>query len=496
MKYRINSRRLRRTALSALTLLFAGPATDLRAEIIPDDSGSAASLVLDYREFEGRVLQAHPILHEKSLDVEKRRLEEDELKASVILPRFEVDLGMGPAPGLRRYLDTTGYAILEGERYPILSTDREFDFSTWGPFFGVEARVAQPLNIGRYRSAREALRRQVAVAEAQDHKEKVAISFEAQELYFQRLYASTMLRELRVAAKDLDDAGDKIEEMLDEGDESVSQKDLLELKAGRYALEKGRLEAELGMRRSALQMGFVLQLPPGGKVEASDSILRPRTDPLPDLDSLKTALLEYHPDLQRLENGLAARQELVRVAKGELGPDFFLFGSFRYAKAWSSDRESGGSDPFIRDPLNELTGVAGIGVKFRLNVWQRYQKYRRERIELQQLKRTEVYAAQGLLLQLEDAHLRFLSAQSRVSESAASLRAAEAWLKGAAMTYDLDPSTAKEMLSPYKTVLYAKRDYYEAVLEQNIAQARVLKAVGWTLSDYFDSLTGSSGPSE
>ncbi len=488
MKYKIISSRLLVAAIYALMVSDAAFAEDL-----PTGLDSAATLVMDYRTFEARVLKSHPILHEKSLDVEKRKLEQAELKASVILPRFEIDMGMGPAPGLNRYTDTTGYVVINGENFPILSEDREYDFSTWGPYFGVDAKVAQPLNIGRYRSARNALNFQVAVEEAQARKRRVAISFEAQELYFKRLYAQTMLTILNKAAKDLDDAGEKIDEMLDEGDPSVSQTDMLELKAGRYALEKGRLEAEMGLRRSALQMGFMLQVPQAIQIEGPDKQLFLRTDPLPDLDSLKTALLIHHPDLQRLENGLEARRELVRVAKGELGPDFFLFGNFRYSKAWSSDRETVGSDPFIRDPLNELTGVAGIGMKFRLNVWQRYQKFRREKIELEQLRRTEVYAAQGLLLQLEDAHLRYLNAQARVQESATSLRAAEAWLKGAAMTYDLDPSTAKAMLSPYKTVLNAKKDYFEAVLDQNVALARVFEAVGWTLSDYFDNLSESSG---
>jgi outer membrane protein TolC len=195
-----------------------------------------------------------------------------------------------------------------------------------------------------------------------------------------------------------------------------------------------------------------------------------------------------HPDLKRLANGLAARRELVRVAKGELGPDIFLFGSFQYTKAWSSARQSGGEDPFARDPLNEITAVGGLGIKLNLNFWSRYDKVRKEKIELKQLERTETYAARGLLLKLQDEYIQMLNCKANVTESQKSLRAAEAWLKGAALKYDLDPSTAKDMISPYKTSLGAKRDYFEAVLNYNLAVSKVIKSIGWTLGDYIHNL--------
>src|SRR6185295_3974588 len=116
-----------------------------------------------------------------------------------------------------------------------------------------------------------------------------------------------------------------------------------------------------------------------------------------------------------------ARRELIRVAKGELGPDIFLFGNFKYTKAWSTDRQSGGENPFARDPLNEITGVGGLGMRLNLNFWQRYQKVRKERIELQQLQRTETYAAGGLLLKMQDEYVQMLKARNNVTESQKSL---------------------------------------------------------------------------
>ena len=134
--------------------------------------------------------------------------------------------------------------------------------------------------------------------------------------------------------------------------------------------------------------------------------------------------------------------------------------------------------------------MGGIGFRLNLNFWQRYEKVRKERIELRQLQKTEAYAATGLLLKLQDEYVQMLRYRNDVGESQKSLRAAEAWLKAAAMKYDLDPGAAKDMFDPYRAVLSAKGDYYQSVLEYNLAVAKVIKAIGWTLTDYFNNLGG------
>lgn len=444
--------------------------------------------VFTVQSFEARVLAAHPMLPEKRLEIEKDVQKLRDIDRSVILPRFEIETGVGPAPGLTYSLDSGAYVGSTGER--VYQGDRTFDFGEWGPFFGIEAKAAQPLNVGRYRAGRKAQQYQIKVTEAEYRKELLDISEEAQTVYYQRVYALMMQGILDSAAKEFDKAQRKIQDLLDEGDESVAQTDLLELKAGRYSLEKGRQDAWLGAERTRIGMKFLAAIPDSAPLILRDSVLSLRSVNLPSLDSLKIHLIEFHPDLQRLRNGLQAREELLRVARGQLGPDIFLFGGFKYTKAWSSDRQSGGSDPFVRDPLNEITGVGGLGIKLRLNFWQQWEKVRKERIELRQLERTETYAVRGLLLRLTDAYVQALAAKAKVDESAKALRAAEAWLKAAAMKYDLDASQAKGMISPYRATLTSKRDHFEAMLEFNILFAKLLKSVGWTLEDYFRSFPG------
>jgi outer membrane protein TolC len=445
-------------------------------------------------EIERIALADHPILAEKALDVDKAQEKVRDLDMGVILPRFEIETGMGPAPGIREIVRDTLQRYNSPD--PYYRTDREYDFGEWGPFFGIQAKIAQPLNIARYRAGRRAATLNVRVSEAEFKKQQLDVSEEAQTICHQRLFALTMRRELEAARKDLDRAQQKLSDRLDEGDEEVSQTDVLQLKAGRFSLDQGVNEAVLGVDRTGLALRFLLARPDddSAAAELADSGLTLRTEALPPLDSLKFAALRDHPDLSRLRNGLAARQELLKVAQGGIGPDIFLFGTFEYSKAWSSDRQSGGGDPFARDPLNQLTGVAGLGMRLHLNFWNSYQSYRRERLSLRQLERTEVYAARGVVLRVEDAYLKVLKARADAEASQSALRAAEAWLKGAAMRYDLDPSEADGLTAPFRQSIIAKRDYYKAVLDYNLAVAALFKATGWTLSDYLGSLQSGGTP--
>ncbi len=451
----------------------------------------AQNPVLTCAEIERIALMDHPILLEKAMEVDKAREKIRDLDMGVILPKFEIETGIGPAPGIR---ETQRVTPTVSGNDAVIDYSRELDMSEWGPFFGIQARVIQPLNIGRYRAARRAATLNTDVSQAAFQKERIEVSEEAQTICFQRLYAITMHREMDAAREELDRAQQKLSDRLDEGDESVSQTDVLQLKAGRFALDQGLSEARLGVDRSALALRFLLERTPSDTAarEISDTVLSVRHETLPELNALKLAALRDHPDLTRLRNGLAARQELLKVAQGELGPDIFLFGTFEYSKAWSSDRQSGGSDPFARDPLNELTGVAGLGMRLQLNFWSRYQGYRRERLNLRQLERTEVYAARGILLKVEDAYLRAIKARKDVDDAQKALRASEAWLKGAAMRYDLDPDEASGLIAPFRQTILTKRDYYKSVLDYNLAVAAVLKATGWTLSDYLGTL-GTTG---
>ncbi len=448
------------------------------------------TLRLDYVEFEKEVLKNYPLLLESEITVEQKKLALKKLEMSAWLPKFQINMGFGPAPGLENIPDSNFIVTGAGRNDSVWveNSHRRYDLSSWGPFFGVDVGVIQPLNLYRYRSGTNAAKLAIKVTEAEHYKEKLKVSKEAVEIYYGYLMAKELLREITQAEIDFDKAEETIEELLDDESESVSQKDLLKLKASRYRLVKAKNQTLTGLARAKLGARFYLFLK-SKTFAPKDTVLLPLSLVLPPLDTLKLWTLKNHPDLKRLEHGLAARREMLKVARGELGPDIFLFGTFKYAKAWSAKREAGEREAFASDPLNEIDGAAGLGMRLRLNFWSRIQDFKKKKLELKKLKRTEIYAARGLLGRLEEAYVQLEEARLNMKAARASLRAAEAWLKGAAMDYDLDPTLAMDLISPYKEALNGRNNYYQSIFEYNKAVVKVILSVGWTLTDYLSNVS-------
>ena len=163
----------------------------------------------------------------------------------------------------------------------------------------------------------------------------------------------------------------------------------------------------------------------------------------------------------------------------QLGPEFFLFASGQFSNAWASE----GNELFDRDQTNNLNGALGVGMRYQLNVWKPWTSLRKKRLEYQQLRRKENYATRGLLLQLDQQWAVVQRDRGRVESSARSQRAAEAWLKGAAMKYDIDPSEGKGLIKAFQAEIKTRTDWSKAVLDYNISVAKLYRQVGWTPED-------------
>lgn len=429
-----------------------------------------------------RTLDRQPQLAEDSLSLEQSRSQIDRLKRKVILPEFEVSVGFAPAPGFR-YEYTKGAGL---DSMKTVDSTRKYAWWPLGPTFGTEVSVAQPLNVGKLRAGMKAARAGMHVAEAELAGRRQSYAKQALEYLFGFQYANRMLLMLQEANQRLDSVQNSMQTKLDDGDEDVSQTELFQLKIGRFELEKSLQEARLGRDRAREGLAFVLGYPSVDSLLISDSLLQP----LPDLGSFENIEAHLaHPDLARLKAGLDAKSALVDVERANLGPDIFVFGKFSYTKAWVANRDEQNKDVLITDPLNDISGMLGLGFRWHLNFWNQISEVRRAELDWQQLRRKEVYARRGILALAKDAWMRYNTMGQRVRSAKTSLDAADAWLKSVGQQVDLDPSRGKDLIGPYKTWLDFQNKYWDSVHERNKLALEVMLATGTLLEN--PALVGS-----
>lgn len=431
----------------------------------------AGEVRYDLSRFVEEGLNTDPQIAETRQGTESKQNQIRQLKAEAILPTFYVSMVVGPTPGLRD-------EISDGD------TSEVYDFSKMGPFWGVQAKFIQPLNLGQYRAGKAALEADLQQKsmdiENQVHKKDV----ELQTYYYNYLLAKEMQRIAAEAQEKVDEAYEKMEEALDDDDPNVSQMDLLNLKAKMHTVKEGVSEANLGMKRVMLAIRFSLNLRDEDTFVTEDTVLAPRPEPLPSLDEVRSLTLQYHPELRQLSAGLKARRIQMDLAEAKLAPEFFVMGEFQYVKSWAGNRSIMQKDAFSEDAVNKLEGMIGIGLRYNLNFWKNWEKYRSAKTDYRGLQLKENYAADGLVAKAVEQYYIVEAAKEKMDAMKESLRASEAILKGAAMQYDLDKSKTGALVSAYTQNVTMQKDYYFAVCKYNVEFAQLIAKMGWSLKDF------------
>lgn len=432
----------------------------------------AGEVRYDLSRFVEEGLNADPMVKETKQGTEAKQNKLRQLKAEAILPTFYVSMMVGPAPGLRD-------EIHDGD------TTEVYDFSKMGPYWGVQAKFIQPLNLGQYQAGKAALEadleQKTLDIENQVHKKDV----ELQTYYYNYLLAKEMIRIAGDAQKQVDNAYEKMEEALDDDDPNVSQMDLLNLKAKMHTVKEGVSEANLGMKRVMLAIRFSLNIREEDTFASEDSVLTPRTEPLPTLDEVRELTVRYHPELRQLAAGIKARRIQMDLAQAKLAPEFFVMGEVEYVKSWAGNRSIMQKDAFSEDAVNKLDGMIGLGLRYNLNIWKNWENYRSAKTDYRGLQLKENYAAEGLVAKAEEQYYIVEAAKEKMDAMKESLRASEAILKGAAMQYDLDKSKTGDLVSAYTQNVSMQKDYYFAVCKYNIEFAQLISKIGWSLKDFY-----------
>mgnify|MGYP004448174789 FL=1 len=104
----------------------------------------AGEVRYDLERFVEEGLAFDPQIAETKHGIESKKDKLRAIKAEAILPTFYVAMMVGPAPGLKEEID--GGDTLE-----------VYDFRKMGPYWGVQGKFIQPLNLGQYRSGKKAL---------------------------------------------------------------------------------------------------------------------------------------------------------------------------------------------------------------------------------------------------------------------------------------------------------------------------------------------------
>jgi outer membrane protein TolC len=422
-----------------------------------------------------RAIERSVELQQSELKVEAARAKLSQAAHAGVLPKLEWREVIGPIPRARGFLDPkTGFVIS-----PDTSTKIPQDLRY---FVQTEIELLQPLHtFGKLPALREAAAQGVEASRAAKLSKQHEIELRVKKLYWSVLLAKEAQRIVEEAQNKLDEADQKLEEKLEEGSEEVSQNDRFKLQVFGYEIAKRRAEVEAQSRMAKEALRLSLGLPADAEFDVADEYLEPVSFGLEGVEVYLELARRQRPEVRRLQAGLNAARSLVRVARSDYYPQFFIAGGIRHN--FAKDRYDP-KNPFVYNPTNYFRPWALLGFRYSLDFFRTRDKVQEAQIAVQTLDVTERLLHDALQLEVRRAYEKVVETATKLRESKKAMKASERWLRSASMTFDIGVGEIKDLLEAFKANGEMRAEYYRNIYEYNVAVATLEKTVGQTLIDW------------
>jgi outer membrane protein TolC len=349
-----------------------------------------------------------------------------------------------------------------------------------GPFTKIDIAVRIPVwTFGKLesalRAAQEGLESEVAHGDAR----RAEVVLNVKQLYYGLLLSRQLSAILHDMLDTLGKAVRKTQERLDAGSTSVTELDLLKLKAGRARFQKGvvQVDGSIELTRSALARA--IGLPSDEGFDIADQRLQPSDVALAPLDVYLQQGPARRPEVKQLATGVAAQEAKVDLEAAGYYPNLFLATGFQYAVAGNRTEQT---NPFVYDDFNYIRPVFVFGVQWDLNIFMTRAKLDEARADLQRLQAQQRDAASGMQLEIRKAYTEVVQARDTMRATEEGRKAARAMLVLTVANFDLGIGEADELFTGLGTYTETSTDYLRAVHDYNVAIAGLSKAVGEELT--------------
>ncbi len=286
--------------------------------------------------------------------------------------------------------------------------------------------------------------------------------------------AETSVQKVRDRIKDAQDTAKKL---LAEKSEQISKSDAMkldylaeEIEAQLAATLKGRALAITGLR-------LLVGAQPGEDLPIAQQDL-PDAPPLPNPDEILRRALSQRPETKAAQEGVAARQALVDLARARLWPDIGLVGGFIYTETTNADSPV---SPFAFNPYHSFSGYVALGMQGTFDIPQKLARLRQAEADLHEAQATQLGAQQLVRLDVEQALGDLTEARTKADRYTKETQIGKQLANQAGVAFDSGLGEARELLE--STILYTRADGERlgALYAAQLAWAALEKATGGPL---------------
>jgi outer membrane protein TolC len=353
------------------------------------------------------------------------------------------------------------------------------DYNSWGPYFKLQAILAEPIaTFGRYNAGKEAAEERMQVEQARYEQTRNFLALEVRKYYLLHLYAKSFLPSLDLANRLVKEAQDKAKDEFDTGSGSVTQVDLNKLRFGALELQKAQVQADIGQKLALAALKHTMGLEQDAPVETVDGVLPPMPQSaLEPLQAYTLRAAEHRPEVAQLFHGKKAAKAFALSELLSSNPTAFVAAQIdlNYTPMWPVQ-----DNPWAFDRFNAITPGLAVGLQFEVDLAKSLARNYGAQGLVEQVEGLEKFASTGIPMEVRKAFDDAVQAEALAKLSEDSANAGKKWLVFAGTGYAAGTGEAKDVLEGLVAYMQAKKGYYDALQSVHVARATLLYATGLT----------------
>ncbi|WNG42170.1 TolC family protein [Archangium violaceum] len=386
-------------------------------------------------------------------------------------PKFETTIGAGgPIPEARN--DGLG-----GPPTTEASLEGDLRFGRMGVTAFLQSNAVLPVyTFGKLQALEKAAEQGPVIGKALKARAEDEAGFQAAQAFFGYQLARSGLTQLDETSKRLEDAAQRLQEMLKEKSEQVSKMDLYKLGFFRKQLEARRIQAEQGRQLALAAIRLLAGIPPGEPVEVAEAELEPEGEVKPPtLEEVLATAEQKRPELAGIAAGIVAREREVFIRERSFYPDFGLAGflTLRYTSSATPQR-----DPFAYDPYNEREVGVGLVARYTFDFPTKQALLDQSRAELDKLRAQQRLLQAAIRLEVTKAHGTLVAAWERAQALGDAERDARRWATAAMTAFDLGTTGTRDLIEAFTAYAQSSADRAQSWHDFQVAQAELTRVTG------------------
>ncbi|WP_395825462.1 TolC family protein [Archangium minus] len=386
-------------------------------------------------------------------------------------PKFETTIGAGgPIPEARN--DGLG-----GPPTTEASLEGDLRFGRMGVTAFLQSNAVLPVyTFGKLQALEKAAEQGPVIGKALKARAEDEAGFQAAQAFFGYQLARSGLTQLDETSKRLEDAAQRLQEMLKEKSEQVSKMDLYKLGFFRKQLEARRIQAEQGRQLALAAIRLLAGIPPGEPVEVAEAELEPEGEVKPPtLEEVLATAEQKRPELAGIAAGIVAREREVFIRERSFYPDFGLAGflTLRYTSSATPQR-----DPFAYDPYNEREVGVGLVARYTFDFPTKQALLDQSRAELDKLRAQQRLLQAAIRLEVTKVHGTLVTAWERAQALGDAERDARRWATAAMTAFDLGTTGTRDLIEAFTAYAQSSADRAQSWHDFQVAQAELTRVTG------------------